>query len=119
VQPEFAVMDLPAGRTGHISATDVDGRANDAYIYSDAKVWIRMECWSFNPPDDRWLSIAETFEFLPDPATAGVLGHFRHAELVRIEGAAHWLQHDKPEEVLKALNGFLAAAAEPALSAGG
>ncbi|QWG22268.1 alpha/beta hydrolase [Bradyrhizobium sediminis] len=74
-------------------------------------LWSRIACPT--------LLVSGSESFLPDPATAGVLGHFRQAELVRIEGAAHWLQHDKPEEVLRALNGFLAAAAEPALSAGG
>jgi pimeloyl-ACP methyl ester carboxylesterase len=43
---------------------------------------------------------------LPDPA-AGVMAHFRQAELVKIEGAGHWLQHDKPAEVLGLLKRFL------------
>jgi pimeloyl-ACP methyl ester carboxylesterase len=45
--------------------------------------------------------------FLPDPATAGVISHFKQAELVKIEGAGHWLHHDKPDEVLNVLNKFL------------
>jgi pimeloyl-ACP methyl ester carboxylesterase len=49
--------------------------------------------------------------FLPDPATAGVISHFRQAELVKIEGAGHWLQHDKPDEVLNVLKRFLERAA--------
>ena len=26
---------------------------------------LALDCFAFDPPDDRWLSIAETFEFLP------------------------------------------------------
>jgi len=37
-----------------------------------------------------------------------VLAHFRQAELVTIAGAGHWLQHDKPAEVLDLLQRFLA-----------
>jgi hypothetical protein len=32
--------------------------------------------------------------------------HFEKAELARIEGAGHWLQHDKPDEVLDLLEKF-------------
>jgi pimeloyl-ACP methyl ester carboxylesterase len=55
------------------------------------------------------LLVAGGESFLPDPETAGVLGHFRQAELVKIEGAGHWLQHDKPAEIVDALKTFLAA----------
>ena len=44
--------------------------------------------------------------FLPDPATAVVMKHFENAELARIDGAGHWLQHDKPDEVLDLLKKF-------------
>jgi pimeloyl-ACP methyl ester carboxylesterase len=73
-------------------------------------LWSRIACPT--------LLVSGSESFLPDPATAGVLGHFRHAELAKIEGAGHWLQHDKPGEVLDLLEGFLATAAEPAISAG-
>ena len=36
------------------------------------------------------------------------MAHFRQAELVKIEGAGHWLQHDKPAEVIDVLQRFLA-----------
>lgn len=45
--------------------------------------------------------------FIPDPAKSGILGHFKQAEQRIIAGAAHWLQHDKPDEVLAALRSFL------------
>jgi pimeloyl-ACP methyl ester carboxylesterase len=49
--------------------------------------------------------------FLPDPATAGVISQFKQAKLVKIEGAGHWLHHDKPNQVLDVLKKFLARAA--------
>jgi pimeloyl-ACP methyl ester carboxylesterase len=52
------------------------------------------------------LLVSGSESFLPDPAT-GVMKHFESAELARIEGAGHWLQHDKPSEVLDLLKKFL------------
>ncbi|MCL2716150.1 MAG: alpha/beta hydrolase [Alphaproteobacteria bacterium] len=37
--------------------------------------------------------------------------HFQHATIETIAGAGHWLQHDKPEEVLSLIRTFLASAA--------
>jgi pimeloyl-ACP methyl ester carboxylesterase len=34
--------------------------------------------------------------------------HFKHAELAKIAGAGHWLQHDSPDEVLGLIQRFLA-----------
>ena len=62
-------------------------------------LWSRIQCPT--------LLVAGSESFLPDPATAGVHGHFRQAELVKIEGAGHWLQHDKPAEVIDVLKTFL------------
>jgi pimeloyl-ACP methyl ester carboxylesterase len=62
-------------------------------------LWSRIACPT--------LLVAGSESFLPDPETAGVLRHFRQAELVRIEGAGHWLQHDQPEAVLGVLRTFL------------
>ncbi len=47
-----AVLDLPAGRTGHVSATTVVGRSGDAYLYADHGRWLSLECWSSDPPAD-------------------------------------------------------------------
>ena len=52
------------------------------------------------------LLVAGSESFLPDPEKAGVLGYFRQAKLARIEGAGHWLQHDKAAEVLQLLEVF-------------
>ena len=40
-------------------------------------------------------------------AKAGVMTHFKHAELAKIEGAGHWLPHDKPDEVAALIRKFL------------
>ena len=62
-------------------------------------LWSRIACPT--------LLVSGRDSFLPDPETAGVLKHFRQAELVRIDGAGHWLQHDKPAEVIDILKTFL------------
>jgi pimeloyl-ACP methyl ester carboxylesterase len=62
-------------------------------------LWSRIACPT--------LLVAGSESFLPDPEKAGVLGYFRQAELVRIEGAGHWLQHDKAAEVIDMLKTFL------------
>jgi pimeloyl-ACP methyl ester carboxylesterase len=45
--------------------------------------------------------------FLPDPEAAGLLAHFKQAELEKIAGAGHWLHHDRLDEVLALLRRFL------------
>lgn len=44
---------------------------------------------------------------IPDPQRAGILRHFKHAEQRVLAGAAHWVQHDKLDEVLAELRAFL------------
>lgn len=46
---------------------------------------------------------------LTDPRTAGVFENFSNAELLTIEGAGHWLHHDKPDEMIRHLRAFLDA----------
>jgi pimeloyl-ACP methyl ester carboxylesterase len=45
--------------------------------------------------------------FLPDPT--GLLAHFKQAELQKIEGAGHWLHHDRLDVVLASLRRFFDA----------
>jgi pimeloyl-ACP methyl ester carboxylesterase len=71
-------------------------------------LWSRIACPT--------LLVSGSESFLPDPATAAVLPHFKQAELARIEGAGHWLQHDKPAEVIEVLRTFLAGPAGSASS---
>src|SRR6185503_18188704 len=52
--------------------------------------------------------------FLPDPEAAGLLAHFKGAELQKIAGAGHWLHHDRLDDVLASLRRFLAAPVEAA-----
>ena len=67
-------------------------------------LWSRIACPT--------LLVAGSESFLPDPETAGVLGHFRQAELVKIEGAGHWVQHDKPSRGDRRLKTFLGVSAQ-------
>jgi pimeloyl-ACP methyl ester carboxylesterase len=78
-------------------------------LEDNVALWSRIACPT--------LLVAGSESFLPDPGTAGVLGHFRQAELVKIEGAGHWLQHDKTEQVIGVLETFLDGSAQSASSA--
>jgi len=62
-------------------------------------LWSRIACPT--------LLVAASDSFLPDPEKAGVMSHFKHAELAKIVGAGHWLQHDRPDEVLGLIQKFL------------
>jgi hypothetical protein len=42
-----------------------DGGSATAWIFLDGERRVVLFCQSEEPPEDRWLSIAETFEFLP------------------------------------------------------
>ena len=64
-----------------------------------ADLWSRVTC----PTLLMWGSES----FLPDPEAAGLLAHFRQAELVKLDGAGHWLHHDRLDDVLASLRGFL------------
>ena len=61
-------VDVPAGRTLAIDCLDQDGCDGRDYIYTASGTWFTLVCYASPPPDDRWLSIAETFEFLPEAA---------------------------------------------------
>ena len=42
-----------------------------------------------------------------DPVADGRASHFRNAEVATIEGAGHWVHHDKLDEFLALTNAFL------------
>ena len=63
-------------------------------------LWSRIQCPT--------LLVSGAESFLPDPVSAGVMVHFGQAELARIAGAGHWLQHDKPDEVREIIERFIA-----------
>ena len=63
-------------------------------------LWARISCPT--------LLLYADESFLGDPQSAGVLSHFKQARAETIAGAGHWLHHDKPDEVLRAISNFLA-----------
>jgi pimeloyl-ACP methyl ester carboxylesterase len=42
-----------------------------------------------------------------NPAEDGRVRHFRHAEVIGVEGAGHWLHHDRLAEFLRIVRTFL------------
>ena len=60
---DAAYLDLPAGRAGRVVYADHETHVD--YHLTDRNIWLQLQCASATPPDDYWLSIAETFEFLP------------------------------------------------------
>ena len=63
---ESTFMDLRAGRTGRIlRAVDSEAEYVSTYYFTDSDAWFYLECVSPDPSLERWLSIAESFEFLP------------------------------------------------------
>jgi pimeloyl-ACP methyl ester carboxylesterase len=65
-------------------------------------LWSRITCPTL------LLHAAESF--LPAVRAADLTHHFPNARSATIAGAGHWLQHDKPDEVLGAIREFLAIA---------
>jgi pimeloyl-ACP methyl ester carboxylesterase len=43
-----------------------------------------------------------------DPVTDGRAAHFRHATVVGVDGAGHWLHHDRLDEFLRIVRAFFA-----------
>jgi pimeloyl-ACP methyl ester carboxylesterase len=68
-------------------------------------LWSRIDCPTLLMWGDE--------SFLPDPEAAGLLAHFRHAELEKIAGAGHWLHHDRLDTVLASLRRFLGSGGDP------
>lgn len=63
-------------------------------------LWSRITCPT--------LLIRGTESWASDPVKDGRAQHFQNAKVVNVEGAGHWVQHDKLEEFLALVNGFLA-----------
>ena len=62
-------------------------------------LWGRIACPT--------LLMAAEESFLESAKTAGLARHFPQARSETISGAGHWLQHDKPDEVLGLIRAFL------------
>lgn len=54
------------------------------------------------------LLIRGTESWASDPVADGRAKHFRNAEVMAVEGAGHWVHHDKLEEFLSLTTAFLA-----------
>jgi hypothetical protein len=61
-------LQLPSGPAGRVDLLFEDWLAISRYHFSDGNAWYYLQCGAQEPPDDRWLSVAETFEFLPQEA---------------------------------------------------
>jgi pimeloyl-ACP methyl ester carboxylesterase len=53
------------------------------------------------------LLIRGTESDTPDPETSGLLSRFKNARAVAVEGAGHWVHHDRLDETLRLVRGFL------------
>lgn len=62
-------------------------------------LWSRITCPT--------LLIRGTESWASDPVEDGRAAHFQNAEVVNIEGAGHWVQHDKLDEFLSVTRDFL------------
>jgi hypothetical protein len=62
---DSAILDLPAGRAGRVDVLVGGSVAISWYHLTDGRSWFYLQCGAREPPDDRWLSIAESFELLP------------------------------------------------------
>ena len=62
-------------------------------------LWSRITCPT--------LFLCASESFIPDPEKGGILTHFRQAHQKIVAGAAHWLQHDRLDEVLAELRVLL------------
>jgi hypothetical protein len=58
-------IDLPAGVAAREPGVGQSGRSGTQYRFEEDGEWFILGCYADDPPDDRWLSVAETFEFLP------------------------------------------------------
>jgi len=61
-----ANVDLPLGPGKRIDVM-LSGGGGSEYVLAPNDVFYTFGCFvpAGDPPDDRWLSVAETFEFLP------------------------------------------------------
>ena len=60
----FRLIDLPGGRAVVHDVQHQNGWDWRDYLITDSRRWIALVCGSQFAPDDRWLPIAESFEFL-------------------------------------------------------
>jgi pimeloyl-ACP methyl ester carboxylesterase len=64
------------------------------------KLWERITCPT--------LLVRGTESWATDPSDDGRAKHFQSAEIANIEGAGHWVHHDRLDEFVRLVKGFLA-----------
>jgi len=69
-------------------------------VETTTKLWSQITCPT--------LLIRGTESWASDPVKDGRIEHFTNARAVNVEGAGHWVQHDKFEEFLRLTTDFLA-----------
>jgi pimeloyl-ACP methyl ester carboxylesterase len=68
-------------------------------IRATTHLWSQITCPT--------LLIRGTESWASDPVADGRAAHFKNAEIASVEGAGHWVHHDKLDEFLKLTNDFL------------
>lgn len=69
VTTETYSPDFPFGEAVRLDVRWDDGWQESAYYLFGGTTWLRLTCWTQGePPEDRWGSIVETFEWLPEEA---------------------------------------------------
>ena len=70
--------ELAAGRVARIDVDWASGLTETYYWFRNGRRFIELDCWSNQPPDDRWFSVAASFDFLGEqPATETPLDYVR------------------------------------------
>ncbi len=70
--------ELAAGRVARIDVDWASGLTETYYWFRNGRRFIELDCWSNQPPDDRWYSVAASFDFLGEqPATEMPLDYIR------------------------------------------
>ena len=67
--PEVTSLELPAGAVSRLEVSlryEQGTLLSTSYVFSDDTTFHTLTCTDLTRPDDHWLSIAETFEFLPN-----------------------------------------------------
>lgn len=64
-EQDAGAIDLPDARAIAIDMSYRGGRDNRDYLITHGERWFALVCGSMTAPEDRWLSIAESFDFLP------------------------------------------------------
>jgi len=64
-RPEITYLELPAGQAARMDVSD-EATHLSIYLLREGNTFYRISCAGDEPPDDRWLSIAESFKFLSE-----------------------------------------------------